>query len=197
MAPDPFLERALSRRRVPRSRARGGRWARLAARRASLAERGVRRRRTRRPTSRSCSRSDLVRVAQPQRLVFALSHSGAKGIQFASGPAVSVRFRGPGGRVVAARRRRPTTAPGSRRAAASTWRDRRFDSAGRVAGRGPGPGPEGAVHDPGERRARSTGRPGHGRRRGPRHRPRPTRSASTRSAPATRRARCTRSRCRR
>ena len=40
--------------------------------------------------------SDLHASTQSQRLVFALSHSGTKGIQFASGPSVSVRFRGPG-----------------------------------------------------------------------------------------------------
>ena len=39
--------------------------------------------------------SDLYASAQPQRLVFALSHSTAKGIKFASGPAVTVRFKGP------------------------------------------------------------------------------------------------------
>ena len=40
--------------------------------------------------------SDLHASTQPQRMVFALSHSGSKGIQFASGPSVSVRFRAPG-----------------------------------------------------------------------------------------------------
>jgi hypothetical protein len=40
--------------------------------------------------------SDLYANAQPQRMVFALSHSTSEGIQFASGPAVSVRFRAPG-----------------------------------------------------------------------------------------------------
>lgn len=40
--------------------------------------------------------SDLYASPQPQRMVFALSHSSSKGIKFASGPAVSVRFRGPG-----------------------------------------------------------------------------------------------------
>lgn len=37
--------------------------------------------------------SDLFASAAPQRLVFALSHSTAKGIQYASGPSVIVRFR--------------------------------------------------------------------------------------------------------
>jgi hypothetical protein len=41
--------------------------------------------------------SDLAASAQPQRLVFALSHSTSKGIQYASGPSVSVRFRKQGG----------------------------------------------------------------------------------------------------
>jgi hypothetical protein len=41
--------------------------------------------------------SDLAASSQPQRLVFALSHSTAKGIQYASGPAVTVRFRTKGG----------------------------------------------------------------------------------------------------
>ncbi len=40
--------------------------------------------------------SDLHASPQPQRMVFALSHSGKNGIQFASGPSVSVRFRAPG-----------------------------------------------------------------------------------------------------
>jgi hypothetical protein len=41
--------------------------------------------------------SDLYASPQPQRLVFALSHSTSKGIQYASGPSVSVRFRQKGG----------------------------------------------------------------------------------------------------
>jgi hypothetical protein len=41
--------------------------------------------------------ADLAASSQPQRLVFALSHSTAKGIQYASGPAVTVRFRKKGG----------------------------------------------------------------------------------------------------
>jgi hypothetical protein len=41
--------------------------------------------------------SDLYASGQPQRLVFALSHGGSKGIQYASGPSVSVRFRSPAG----------------------------------------------------------------------------------------------------
>jgi len=41
--------------------------------------------------------SDLYASNQPQRLVFALSHSTSTGVQFASGPSVSVRFRGPKG----------------------------------------------------------------------------------------------------
>jgi hypothetical protein len=41
--------------------------------------------------------SDLYASTQPQRMVFALSHGGKNGIQFASGPSVSVRFRPPGG----------------------------------------------------------------------------------------------------
>ncbi len=40
--------------------------------------------------------SDLYASSQPQRMVFALSHGTSKGIQFASGPAVAVRFRAPG-----------------------------------------------------------------------------------------------------
>src|SRR5207245_10428985 len=36
--------------------------------------------------------SDLYASPQPQRLVFALSHGGAKGIQYASGPSVAVRL---------------------------------------------------------------------------------------------------------
>jgi hypothetical protein len=40
--------------------------------------------------------SDLYASTQPQRMVFALSHGTSKGIKFASGPAVSVRFRAPG-----------------------------------------------------------------------------------------------------
>ena len=39
--------------------------------------------------------SDLYASDQPQRLVFALSHSSRTGIQYASGPSVAVRFRGP------------------------------------------------------------------------------------------------------
>jgi hypothetical protein len=42
--------------------------------------------------------SDLAASAAPQRLVFALSHSTANGVQFASGPSVSVRFRRKGGK---------------------------------------------------------------------------------------------------
>jgi hypothetical protein len=41
--------------------------------------------------------SDLAASPQAQRLVFALSHSTAKGIQYASGPSVTVRFRKKGG----------------------------------------------------------------------------------------------------
>jgi hypothetical protein len=41
--------------------------------------------------------SDLAASTAPQRLVFALSHSTAKGIKYASGPAVTVRFRKQGG----------------------------------------------------------------------------------------------------
>jgi hypothetical protein len=41
--------------------------------------------------------SDLYASSQPQRLVIALSHGTSKGVQFASGPSVSVRFRGPKG----------------------------------------------------------------------------------------------------
>lgn len=41
--------------------------------------------------------SDLAASPQPQRLVFALSHSTGKGIQYASGPSVTVRFRRQGG----------------------------------------------------------------------------------------------------
>jgi len=41
--------------------------------------------------------SDLYASPQPQRLVFALAHSSAKGMQYASGPAVAARFQGPGG----------------------------------------------------------------------------------------------------
>jgi hypothetical protein len=41
--------------------------------------------------------SDLAASPQPQRLVFALSHSTSKGIQYASGPSVVVRFRKKGG----------------------------------------------------------------------------------------------------
>ncbi len=37
--------------------------------------------------------ADLAASSQPQRLVFALSHSTGNGIQYASGPAVTVRFR--------------------------------------------------------------------------------------------------------
>jgi hypothetical protein len=42
--------------------------------------------------------ADLAASPQPQRLVFALSHDSAQGIQFASGPSVSVRFRKKGGK---------------------------------------------------------------------------------------------------
>ena len=41
--------------------------------------------------------SDLYASNQPQRLVIALSHGTSNGVQFASGPSVSVRFRGPKG----------------------------------------------------------------------------------------------------
>lgn len=41
--------------------------------------------------------ADLAASPQPQRLVFALSHSTKQGIQYASGPAVTVRFRKQGG----------------------------------------------------------------------------------------------------
>src|SRR3954447_24739481 len=41
--------------------------------------------------------SDLAASAQAQRMVFALSHSTAKGIVYASGPSVTVRFRKKGG----------------------------------------------------------------------------------------------------
>ena len=48
--------------------------------------------------------ADLAASPQPQRLVFALSHSTAKGIQYASGPAVTVRFRQKGGQWSAAQK---------------------------------------------------------------------------------------------
>jgi hypothetical protein len=41
--------------------------------------------------------SDLAASPDAQRLVFALSHSTSKGIKYASGPSVSVRFRPKGG----------------------------------------------------------------------------------------------------
>jgi len=41
--------------------------------------------------------SDLYATGTPQRVVFALSHNSAHGIQFASGPSVKVRFRSPAG----------------------------------------------------------------------------------------------------
>ena len=41
--------------------------------------------------------SDLYASAQPQRLVLALAHAGSSGRRYASGPSVSVRFRGPQG----------------------------------------------------------------------------------------------------
>jgi hypothetical protein len=41
--------------------------------------------------------SDLAASPSPQRVVFALSHNSAKGVKFASGPSVSVRFRKKGG----------------------------------------------------------------------------------------------------
>jgi hypothetical protein len=41
--------------------------------------------------------SDLAASPQAQRLVFALSHSTANGIKYASGPSVTVRFRKKGG----------------------------------------------------------------------------------------------------
>ncbi|HLM16887.1 MAG TPA: hypothetical protein VK549_03630, partial [Acidimicrobiia bacterium] len=40
---------------------------------------------------------DLAASPQPQRMVFALSHSTAKGVVYASGPSVTVRFRKKGG----------------------------------------------------------------------------------------------------
>jgi hypothetical protein len=40
---------------------------------------------------------DLAASPQPQRMVFALSHSTSKGVKFASGPSLTVRFREQGG----------------------------------------------------------------------------------------------------
>jgi hypothetical protein len=93
MAPDPFLSRALSRRAfLGGSLAVAGA---LAVAGTSVA-----------PAFAALDTktffplvlaSDLHASTQPQRMVFALSHSGSKGIQYASGPSVSVRFRAPGG----------------------------------------------------------------------------------------------------
>jgi hypothetical protein len=94
---DPFLERALTRRAfLGRGLAAAGGLALAGTATGALADAA-----SAAPNSRTyfplVLSSDLYASAQPQRLVFALSHSGSKGIQFASGPAVSVRFRGPGG----------------------------------------------------------------------------------------------------
>jgi hypothetical protein len=66
--------------------------------------------------------ADLAASPQPQRLVFALAHSSKKGMQYASGPAVSVRFRKMQGK----------TATGPWSAVQKTT----FDSAGLPKGRG-------------------------------------------------------------
>ena len=101
---------------------------------------------------------------QPQRLVFALSHSTAKGIKYASGPSVTVRFRKKGGDVGAAADARATTASGCPKGRGVYVARPILDSAGRLAGRGARPGPEGAVHDPGEPTPRSPSCPGRPRR---------------------------------
>jgi hypothetical protein len=97
MALDPSFDRALSRRGfLGRSLAAAGGLALTGVATGALAEAAGAA-----PDSKTyfplVLSSDLYASPQPQRLVFALSHGGAKGIQFASGPAVAVRFRGPGG----------------------------------------------------------------------------------------------------
>jgi hypothetical protein len=92
MAPDPFFSRALSRRAfLGGSLAAAGAWA-VAGTFADPALAA--------PDTKTyfplVLATDLHASTDPQRMVFALSHSGPKGIQFASGPSVSVRFRGPG-----------------------------------------------------------------------------------------------------
>ena len=97
MARDPSLERALSRRRfLGRGLAAAGGLALSGVAGGALAEAAgaAPNPKTYFPLVLS---SDLYAAAAAQRLVFALAHGGAKGIQYASGPAVSVRFRGPGG----------------------------------------------------------------------------------------------------
>ena len=92
--------------------------------------------------------SDLARVvAAAAAGVRALAQHG-KGIEYASGPSVTVRFRKKGGRVVAAAeaRVRPRRPPqGSRRLRGPAGARQR----GGLAGRGARAGSEGAVHDPG------------------------------------------------
>jgi hypothetical protein len=92
MAPDPFLSRALSRRAFL-----GGGLAAAGA----LAVAGT----FADPALAALDTktffplvlaSDLHASPQPQRMVFALAHSGPDGHRYASGPSVSVRFRAPG-----------------------------------------------------------------------------------------------------
>jgi hypothetical protein len=97
MALDPFLERALSRRAfLGRGLAVAGGLALAGGAAGAFADAAAAapNRKTYFPLVLS---SDLYASDQPQRLVFALSHGTDKGIQYASGPSVSVRFRGPNG----------------------------------------------------------------------------------------------------
>ena len=121
--------------------------------------------------------SDLAASPQPQRFVFALSHSTAKGIQYASGPAVTVRFRKQGGQWAQPQKPAFDRAglPKGRGVyvAATGARQRRH-----LAGRGACAGSEDPVHDRGGRRRPPRSSPARPRRAIP-HRPRPTPSAST------------------
>ena len=133
--------------------------------------------------------ADLAASSQPQRLVFALSHSTGNGIQYASGPAVTVRFRKTDGKK-----------------AAGPWSQAQkpaFDRAGLPKGRGVYVArPQLDSSGVWQVEARAQGQkipftiqvadaptavvPGQAAPRRPRHPPPPTRWASTRSARATR-----------
>ena len=195
MPPDPFFDRALTRRAFLGRRPRGGRRARVVG--------GVAR-----PTAgdgcagpedllpaRALERPVRVRPAAAAR-VRARSHRRRKGISSRAAPRSRCAFRGPGGSWTPLTRARATTGSGCRRGVASTSSRPSLDTAGVWKVEAQVAGQKVPVRDPGERSAR---RPSCRAwlRRAPRHPRPPTRSASTRSAPASRCARCTRSRCRR
>jgi hypothetical protein len=97
MALDPSLERALSRRRfLGRGFAAAGGLALSGVAGGALADAAGAALDTKTFFPLVLS-SDNYASDMPQRLVFALAHNSSKGMKYASGPSVSVRFRGPGG----------------------------------------------------------------------------------------------------